>query len=213
MPVPYGPPGVDMSNKPMDDANASWWTRHVSPMNSILRILLGVVWSIDGALKFYSGFAGSFLSDLQGTQQSAPSWLSGWFTFWVNVTSPNPTAVVYTVGVFELLLGIALIFGFMRKIAYAGGVVLALLIWAIPEGFGGLYTITPQTTDIGTGILYAFAMTGLILINAAHGTSRWSVDYYIERRFPGWARIAEFSTPLFGSTKPASTASPKTPAA
>lgn len=202
-----------MSNKPMDDANASWWTRHVSPLNSILRILVGIVWTVDGALKFYSGFAGSFLSDLQGTQQSAPSWLSGWFTFWVNVTTPNPTAVVYTVGAFELLLGFALILGFMRKIAYAGGVVLALLIWSIPEGFGGLYTITPETTDIGTGILYAFAMSGLILINAAHGPSRWSLDYYIERRFPGWARIAEFSTPMFGRRKAAAATAPQAPAA
>jgi uncharacterized membrane protein YphA (DoxX/SURF4 family) len=182
-------------------------------MNSILRILLGVVWSIDGALKFYSGFAGSFLSDLQGTQQSAPSWLSGWFTFWVNVTTPNPTAVVYTVGTFEILIGLALIFGFMRKFAYAGGLVLGLLIWAIPEGFGGLYTITPQTTDIGTGILYAFAMAGLILINSAHGPSRWSVDYYLERWVPGWARIAEYSTRIFGRKKPATAPPPKAPAA
>ena len=154
-------------------------------MNSFLRILLGVIWCIDGFLKFYSGFAGSFESDLVATQQSAPSWLQGWFTFWVNVTTANPTAVVYSVGVFELLLGVALILGFMRKFAYALGVVLALMIWAIPEGFGGLYTITPQTTDIGTGILYAFALTGLILINAAHGPSRISVDYLIERKVPG----------------------------
>lgn len=175
----------------------SWWSRNVSPLNSILRVLLGVVWCVDGFLKFYSGFAGSFESGLVATQQSAPSWLQGWFTFWVNVTTANPVAVVYTVGVFELLLGVALILGFMRKFAYSLGVVLALMIWAIPEGFGGLYTVTPQTTDIGTGILYAFALSGLILINAAHGPSRFSVDHLIERRFPTWARIAEFSTPLF----------------
>jgi uncharacterized membrane protein YphA (DoxX/SURF4 family) len=202
-----------MPVEPETRVRTSWWTRNVSPLNSILRMLLGVVWTIDGILKFYSGFAGSFLSDLQGTQAGAPSWLQGWFTFWVNVTSGDPTAVVYTVGVFEILLGVALMLGFMRKIAYAGGVVLALLIWAIPEGFGGLYTITPQTTDIGTGILYAFAMSGLILINAAHGPSRWSVDYYLERRFPGWARVAEFSTPLFGPRTPAAAATPKAPAA
>jgi len=196
-----------------DQVKAGWWARNVSPMNSLLRMMLGIVWTIDGILKFYSGFAGSFLGNLQNTQAGAPGWLSGWFTFWVNVTSPNPTAVVYTVGVFEILLGVALMLGFMRKMAYAGGFVLALFIWAIPEGFGGLYTITPQTTDIGTGILYSFAMMGLILINAAHGTSRWSVDYYIERRFPGWARIAEYSTPLFGSTKAPPATAPKSPAA
>lgn len=189
----------------------SWWARHIHPLNSILRVLLGVVWLVDGILKFYSGFAGSFLSGLQSMQQSAPSWLSGWFTFWVNVTSPNPTAVVYTVGVFEMLLGIALILGFMRKVAYVGGVILALLIWSIPEGFGGLYAITPQTTDIGTGILYAFALFGLILINAAHGVSRYSLDYYIERRFPAWARVAEFGTPIVGPMT-LSAAAPKAPA-
>lgn len=189
-----------MSGRSEGHESASWWTRNVSPLNAILRVLLGIVWMIDGILKFTSGFASIFLSNLQSTQQTAPSWLSGWFQFWVNVTSPNPAAVVYTVGAFELLLGISLLFGFMRKIAYAGGFVLAMLIWAIPESFGGLYTITVNTTDIGTGILYAFAMMGLILINAAHGTSRWSIDYYLERRFPGWARIAEFSVPMWGPT-------------
>jgi len=193
-------------------ARPSWWVRHIHLLNSILRVLLGVVWLIDGILKFYSGFAGSFLTVLQNNQAAAPSWLTGWFTFWVNVTSPDPTAVVYTVGVFEILLGIALILGFMRKVAYSGGVVLALLIWAIPEAFGGLYTITPQTTDIGTGILYAFALSGLILINAAHGPSRYSIDYYIERRFPGWARLAEFGTPVWGPMKVPVAAGPNAPA-
>ncbi|MFI5413019.1 MAG: DoxX family membrane protein [Candidatus Lutacidiplasmatales archaeon] len=179
-------------------------------MNAILRVLVGAVWTVDGILKFYSGYAGQFLSQLQGTQQAAPSWLSGWFQFWVNVTQSSPTTVVYVVGVFEILIGVALLGGFMRKIAYIGGFVLALMIWAIPENFGGLYNITVNTTDIGTGILYAFAMMGLILINAAHGPSRYSVDWYIERRFPGWARIAEYSTPLFGGSaaKPAAEANP-----
>jgi uncharacterized membrane protein YphA (DoxX/SURF4 family) len=202
-----------MPVNPEGQTSAAWWSRNVSSMNAILRVLLGAVWTVDGILKFYSGYAGQFLGQLQATQQAAPSWLSGWFQFWVNVTQSSPTAVVYTVGVFEILIGCALLGGFMRKIAYLGGFVLGLLIWAIPENFGGLYNITVNTTDIGTGILYAFAMMGLILINAAHGPSRYSIDWYIERRFPGWARIAEYSTPLFGSTKAPSAAAPKTPAA
>ncbi|MGA3021654.1 MAG: hypothetical protein ABSE66_02455 [Thermoplasmata archaeon] len=56
-------------------------------------------------------------------------------------------------------------------------------------------------------------MSGLILINAAHGPSRWSLDYYIERRFPGWARIAEFSTPMFGRRKAVAPTAPQAPAA
>jgi len=188
-------------------APTTWWTRHIHILNAILRTLLGIVWTIDGILKFYSGFAGSFEADLVATQQTAPSYLQGWFTFWVNVTTADPKMVVYSVGVFEILLGCALMGGFLRKFAYSLGIVLALMIWAIPEGFGGLYTITPQTTDIGTGILYAFAMGGLVLINAAHGPSWYSIDHAIEKKFPGWARFAEFSTPLWGAKR--ATAAPK----
>ena len=181
------------------EPNPSWWARHIHPLNSLLRVLLGIVWLVDGTLKFYSGYAGSFLSQLQGNQSANPAWLSGWFQFWINVTTPAPTAVVYTVGFFELAVGAALVLGFMRKVAYSGGIVLGLMIWTIGEGFGGIFqTITPLTTDIGTGIIYSFALFGLILINAAHGVSRYSLDYYIERRFPAWARIAEFGTTIFG---------------
>jgi len=181
------------------ESNPSWWARHIHPLNSILRVLMGIVWLVDGALKFYSGYAGSFVTQLQNNQAANPSWLHGWFQFWINATTPNPTAVVYTVGVFELAVGVALVLGVMRKIAYSGGILLGLMIWTIGEGFGGIFmTITPLTTDIGTGIIYSFALFGLVLINAAHGVSRYSLDYYIERVFPGWARLAEFGTPVVG---------------
>ena len=103
--------------------------------------------------------------------------------------------IVYTVGTLEVLLGLALVFGFIRKIAYLGGVVLSLLIWAVPEGFGGPYTAGSGTTDVGTGVIYAIAFFGLILINATYGSSRYSLDYYIERRFPAWAKLSEFGDP------------------
>ena len=199
-----------MSVKVEPVTNPSWWARHIHPLNSVLRVLMGVVWLVDGFYKFYSGFAGSFLATLQGNQSANPAWLNGWFQFWINVTTPNPPAVVYTVGFFELAVGAALVLGFMRKIAYSGGVILGLMIWSIGEGFGGIFqTITPQTTDVGTGIIYSIALLGLILINAAHGVSRYSLDYYIERRFPTWARIAEFGTRIIGPmTKPAAPSGP-----
>ncbi|MGA8711332.1 MAG: hypothetical protein WB786_08945 [Thermoplasmata archaeon] len=189
-----------MTESTTTEAHPSWWARHLHPLNAILRILMGIVWTYDGILKFYSGFAGQFLGTLQGNQAADPSWLAnGWDQFWINVTGSNQVAVVYTVGFFELALGLALILGFMRKLAYTGGIVLALMIWSVAEDFGGLFqTITVNSTDVGTGIMYAFALYGLVLINAAHGVSRYSIDYYIERRFPGWARLAEFGVPIFG---------------
>ena len=169
-----------------------WWVRNAVPLKTTFRVLLGIVWLIDGILKFTSGFVDSFLAAVQNSQANAPSWLSGWFSFWASQATSNASLIVYTVGSIEVILGLALITGFMRKIAYAGGVILSLLIWAVPEGFGGPYQSGAGGTDVGTGVIYAIAFLGLILINTAYGPSRYSLDFYIERRFPRWASIAEF---------------------
>ena len=169
-----------------------WWVRNAQPLKTGFRILLGLIWLIDGILKFTSGFVDGFLAAVQNSQANAPSWLSGWYSFWVAQATSSAPLIVYTVGILEVVLGLALILGFMRKIAYAGGVILSLLIWAIPEGFGGPYQSGAGGTDVGTGVIYAVAFLGLILINATYGPSRYSLDFYIERRFPRWASIAEF---------------------
>lgn len=170
----------------------NWWTRNVGVLKTAFRVLLGVAWLIAGVLKFTSGYVDGFLSNVQGAQANAPDWLSGWYSFWATQAASNGTLIVYTVGTLEVLLGLALLLGFARKIAYAGGAILALLIWAIPEGFGGPYQTGAGGTDVGTGVVYAIALLGLIVINATYGPSRWSLDHLIERVFPGWARIAEF---------------------
>jgi uncharacterized membrane protein YphA (DoxX/SURF4 family) len=172
----------------------SWWARHARVLKTAFRLFLGIAWLTDGILKFTSGYVNDFLSDVQNSQSNAPSWLSGWYSFWVTQATNNGTLIVYTVGTLEVMLGLALIFGFMRKIAYGGGVILSLLIWAIPEGFGGPYTNGSGTTDIGTGVIYAIAFLGLIVINATYGSSRFSIDYLIERAYPRWAKIAEFGS-------------------
>jgi uncharacterized membrane protein YphA (DoxX/SURF4 family) len=173
--------------------NATWWARNVAPLKTTFRLLLGVVWLVNGVLKFTSGYTDSFLSDVQNSQANAPSWLSGWYSFWTVQATNNTYLIVYTVGALETILGLALLLGFARKLAYSGGVILSLLIWAVPEGFGGPYQSGSGGTDVGTGIVYALAFLGLIVINATYGPSRFSLDYYIERRFPGWAWIAEFT--------------------
>ncbi|PSN88978.1 hypothetical protein B9Q00_03185 [Candidatus Marsarchaeota G1 archaeon OSP_C] len=60
----------------------------------------------------------------------------------------NPTFFVYLVGTLKVVLAISLILGLARKLAYIGGMAFSLLIWSVPEGFGGPYG--PSSTDIGT---------------------------------------------------------------
>lgn len=188
-------------------AGQSWWVRNARGLKTLFRLLLGLAWLVDGVLKFTSGFVDNFLSAVQTSQSNAPGWLSGWFNFWATQASANASAIVYTVGSLEILLGLALVFGFMRKVAYLGGVALSLLIWAVPEGFGGPYQSGSGGTDIGTGVIYAVAFLGLILINATYGPSRYSLDAVIERRFPAWTRVAEFAGRPAGAVAPPPAAS------
>jgi uncharacterized membrane protein YphA (DoxX/SURF4 family) len=169
-----------------------WWPRNAHVTKTLFRILFGVVWLIDGALKFVPGFAAAFSGQISGSGQ--PAWLQGWFSFWSTQVNGNTVFWAYFVGSLEVALGLALIFGFVRKFAYVGGAVLSLFIWAVPEGFGGPYG--PGATDIGTGCMYALLFLALILINATYGPSKWSLDHLIETRFPRWAIVAEFGRPV-----------------
>jgi nitrite reductase (NO-forming) len=186
-------PGAN--RKPKDNAHLladgesrKWVVRNLSWLKSFIRIILGIVWLIDGCLKFSPGLVDSFPALIKSEGQ--PSWLQPWFNFWSSVTSANAAPFVYSIGALELALGAALVLGFMRKIAYLGGIVLSLLIWAIPEGFGGPYG--PASTDIGTGVIYSFLFLSLIIINTISGPSKYSLDYLLERKYLIWKRVAEF---------------------
>lgn len=88
-----------------------------------------------------------------------------------------------------MLLGAALVLGFMRKTAYVGGLVLSLMIWSIDEGFGGPYG--PGATDIGAAVMYAFLFIGFLIMEKASNYGRYSLDAAIERRWKGWRILSE----------------------
>ena len=166
----------------------NWIVRNVSWLKSFIRVILGIIWLIDGYLKFSPGLVDSFPALIKSEGQ--PSWLQPWFNFWSSVTSANAAPFVYSIGALEVALGVALVLGFMRKIGYLCGMVLSLLIWAIPEGFGGPYG--PASTDIGTGVIYSFLFLSLIIINTISGPSKYSLDFLLKRKIPFWKRVAEF---------------------
>ena len=167
----------------------NWFVRHINPLKTSLRVIFGIIWGIDGALKFQPGLIEAYPSLINNVASGQPSWLSGWFSFWAATTSSNPALFVHVQGILELSLSITLILGLLRKIAYTGGIFLSLLIWAVPEGFGGPYG--PSSTDIGTGFIYALSFLLLIIVNAAFGPSKFSLDWYIESRWRPWKRVAE----------------------
>lgn len=169
----------------------SFVKQYATILKSVARILFGLVWLIDAFFKFQPDFAKSLPDLIQEGAASQPSWLNGWFSFWVTTTKMNTAFWAFLIAFTELGLAICLIFGFMRKIGYLVGILTSLVIWSVPEGFGGPYG--PTSTDIGTGIIYALVFLFLIIINSLEGPSKYSIDFFIEQRIAWWRKVAEFS--------------------
>ncbi len=174
---------------PVQSLSDTWFLRRVPALKVILRVLFGVFWLVDGILKFEPGVVEAFPSMIRDVGAGQPPWLAGWFSFWATTTSSNPVFFVYSTGVLEVAIGVCLVAGLARKTAYGVSFILSLIIWSVPEGFGGPYG--PGSTDIGTGVVYAMTSLLFLVMNAVFGPSRYSLDALIEKRWPGWKALAE----------------------
>lgn len=154
-----------------------------------MRVIFGAFWLIDGYLKLQPGMVQAFPDLIKSVAAGQPSWLQGWFSFWESTTAANAGPAVYSIAILELVLGSCLILGVMRKLAYIVSFFYSLVIWSVPEGFGGPYG--PGSTDIGTGVVYALTSLLFLLIIGIFGPSPYSLDFQIEKRFPAWKRLAE----------------------
>jgi nitrite reductase (NO-forming) len=155
----------------------------------LFRIAFGLIWLIDAGFKWQSGFAQGFKDMVNSAGQGQPGWLHWFYTFTHNVFTPHPYAWAYAIAALETLIGLALVFGFARKLTYIVTAITGLGIWAVAEGFGGPYS--SGSTDIGAAVMYAVVALGLLALNYEAGPSRFSVDYYIEQHVSWWHRIAE----------------------
>jgi len=157
------------------------------------RVAFGAIWLIDAILKWLPGFRSTYVSAITGVTKGQPGWLRWWFDFWVKLQTPRPTFFAYLVAVLETLVALAIIFGFARKLTYISSAVFGVVIWAVAEGFGGPYM--SGSSDIGTAIIYAVVSMGLLTLCYYVGSSRYSVDYYLEKRIAWWSKVAEFGRP------------------
>jgi nitrite reductase (NO-forming) len=164
------------------------------------RVAFGTIWLIDAVLKWLPGFRSTYVSATTGVTQGQPGWLRWWFDFWVKLQTPRPTFFAYLVAVLETLVALAIIFGFARKLTYISSAILGVVIWAVAEGFGGPYM--SGSSDIGTAIIYAVVSMGLLTLCYYVGSSRYSVDYYLEKRIAWWWKLAEFGRPPQGTPAP-----------
>jgi uncharacterized membrane protein YphA (DoxX/SURF4 family) len=156
-----------------------------------LRILLGLAWTANAALKWFPAFGAAFLSMLTGASADQPAFLKPWFGFVTAIASDGrATFLALGSAAIETYLAVALLTGFARKVTYSVGAIYTALIWATAEGFGGPY-VPGSSTDIGAAIIYTLLFLTLLINDAGVGFSRLSLDSVLERRTPRWRRVAE----------------------
>ncbi len=57
------------------------FTRAHCRANDALRIGFGLIWAVDAAFKWQSGFRQGFMGMVMGLGQGQPGWMHGWFQF------------------------------------------------------------------------------------------------------------------------------------
>ncbi|MGH8214439.1 MAG: multicopper oxidase domain-containing protein, partial [Rhodanobacteraceae bacterium] len=160
--------------------------------SAALRIAFGIIWAVGAALTFSPDFAVHYVGYLHNAAQGQAVWSAWWFSMWIAIVTPHVTLFVWLTRIVESLLALALLFGFARKTVYVLGALFSLLVWSTAEGFGGPYTV--GATNMGAAITYVLIFIALIGINARGGRSPYSVDYFIEKRWPRWRRFAEWGS-------------------
>ncbi len=124
-----------------------------------IRIAFGFVCGIDAWFKWQPAFQNGFVDQVSGALDGQPALIAAWIQGWVHLVSINPHFFAVIVALSETALALGLIFGLFTRAALAGGILLALIIWSVPEGFGGPYVA--GSTDIGTAIIYVFVLLAL----------------------------------------------------
>jgi thiosulfate dehydrogenase (quinone) large subunit len=126
---------------------------------AFIRIAFGFVWAIDAWFKWQPTFQNGFIGQVSAALSGQPAWIASWIQWWTQFVSIDPHLFAIIVALGETAIAIGLIFGFFTRTALTGGILLSLIIWFVPEGFGGPYQ--PGATDIGTGIIYVFVLLAL----------------------------------------------------
>lgn len=154
---------------------------------AFLRLLFGGILAVDATLQFLPGAPPQLaylLVVAAGQNQPALSW---WFSYWASVIAGDPGLWWYGTGVLMAFLATCLILGVARRLAYVVGFLFSVMLWAIPNGFGGPYAA--PNTDIGAGLLYAVLFLILLQVDSVSGSARLAADATLERRWPRWRVI------------------------
>jgi nitrite reductase (NO-forming) len=167
---------------------------------SAVRAAFGIVWAINAYLTWWPEFADHYVGYLQNAAQNQPGWLVPWFSAWLALVTPAAGSFIWLTRIIETAIALGLLLGLARKWLYLLGALFSLLIWSTAGGFGGPYTT--GATNLGPSLVYVLVFIALAVLNRALGRTPYSVDYYLEQRWPAWDRVAEWVEPALRRREP-----------
>jgi thiosulfate dehydrogenase [quinone] large subunit len=155
---------------------------------AIVRILFGIIWSIDAIFKWLPGFVtGQTLPDeLGGAAEIKVPVVHEWLLLWNSIGLSNPGGFAVAIAITETVFALLILSGAFSNFAFIGSALLSLGIWTGAEGMHLPWGRDGQT-DLGPSVGYIIA--SLALFYAAAG-SRWSVDSWLRPRLGKLAWLA-----------------------
>ena len=114
---------------------------------AIGRILFGLLWAVDAALKWQPYFLTHFMDQLTGALPGQPPWSTTYIDWVIGIVHTiGPLAIAIIVAVVETLLALSLLTGRGLRLFVPLGILYSLAVWSTAEGWGGPYT------SAGTGV-------------------------------------------------------------
>ncbi len=127
----------------------------------VLTSALGLIWLLDAALQFQPYmFTKAFPTEvISSTAAGNPGWVHGPVIWASNLMSDHIVLTNGTFAVVQLLIALGLFWPRTIKLALAGSIGWALLVWWLGEGLGGILTgpVSPVAGLPGAVLLYAIA--------------------------------------------------------
>ena len=163
---------------------------------AFLRITFGALWAVDAYFKWSAVFMNGLTGYLTSALTGQPPFVQDWITMWIGIISPHQHFFAILVALIETIIAICLLAGFCTRITLVLGSVFSLLLWSLPEGFGGPYMA--GVTDVGASIIYIFVFAALWI---GGSWQEYSIDGFLKRKCPncflwkGANAAAESETP------------------
>lgn len=133
---------------------------------NVARILFGLLWAFDAALKWQPGFLFHFMSQLTSVLPGQPRWIAAYLGFVIIIVrAVGPLLVATVTALIESLIALSLLTGRALRLFVPLGFLWSLSVWSTAEAFGGPYTSAGtgvRGNVIGNVFIYAIIFTLLL---------------------------------------------------